>query len=154
VSPETRKAFADATGLPDSYIDQHMAHMRATEQRALDAANRRLGGQAAVQELLTWAGKRLSAEEQAAFNQAVVSDNPGLVQLAVDGLAAKYEMEVGRHPRVIAGRKPQDDMGGIQPFQSNAEWSAARKDPRYKTDPAYRQEVEDRMRLGSELGLL
>jgi len=154
VSPALRQEFVRRTGLPDSYIDNQVNYMRAQEKQAVDMATRRLGGEQAVSELTQWAAKRLSNEERQAFNQAVYSNNPGMVQLALDGLAAKYEAEVGRSPRVIAGRRPMPDHGGIQPFQSQDQWFQAMKDPRYKVDSAYRQEVEDRLRQGMQLGLV
>lgn len=141
-------------GLPESYIDNQIAYMRAQNQRASEMATRRLGSPEAVQELMTWAGSRLSHEERQAFNRAAHSEDPHMVQLAIDGLAAKYEHENGRPPRIIAGRRPQAELGNTPPFQSNEEWATARKDPRYKTDSAYRQLVADRLAMSQRMGLL
>jgi hypothetical protein len=154
VTPETRQEFIQRTGLPDSYVDQQLAYMKGKEQAALQIAVNRLGGEGAVRELQDWATKRLSAEDRQAFNRAVYSDDPAMASLALDGLAAKFEMEVGRSPKIIAGRRPQEQFGGVVPYQSHAEWSVERKDPRYKTDPAWRAKVEDRFRAATELGIL
>ncbi len=154
IGPQSRQEFVQRTGLPDQFIDQQLSYLKAQERRTVEMAVQRLGGETAVKELTDWAAKRLSVDERAAFNRAVYSEDHEMAKLALDGLAAKYESEVGRSPRIMAGRKPQDQYGGITPYQSHAEWSAARKDPRYKVDPAYRQEVEDRLRISSRLGLL
>jgi len=154
VSPETRRAFVERTGLPESYIDSHVQHMQRQGSEAFEMAVQRLGGQQAVAELQEWARARLPARDIEAFNTAVYSGNPNMVQLALDGLAAKYEAEVGRAPRVIAGRKPQGNYGGVTPFQSEAELSSAVRSKRYKEDPAFRAEVEDRLRVAQELGIL
>lgn len=154
VSPESRKAFQERTGLDPSFIDNQIAHLEAQNARNYELATRRLGGEAAVSELTEWAKSRLSQEDRETFNRAVYSNDPRLAQLAMDGLAARYEAEVGRAPRVMAGRKPVPEAGGLVAFQSAAEWQTARRDPKYKQDPAYRQQVEDRLRLSSRMGIL
>lgn len=154
VSPESREAFRQATGLPDSFIDNQIAFMRQQESAVNAMATQRLGGEGAVRELMEWGAKRLNAADRQAFNRAAYSGDPAMAQLAIDGLAAKYEAEVGRAPRLIAGRKPQEQYGGVVPFQSPAEWQAARRDPRYKTDEGFRSEVELRLRAATELGLV
>lgn len=154
VSQALRQEFVEKTGLEERFIDNQIAYLRAQGARASEMAVQRLGGDGAVKELMDWAGKRLSEGERQAFNRAVYSGDEAMARFAVDGLAAKYEMEVGRSPRVMAGRKPQDQYGGITPYQSHEEWRSAMKDPRYKKDPAYRQEVEDRLRTAIRLGLI
>lgn len=154
VSPALRQEFRKSTGLDESFIDNQIAYLQAQGTRASELAVERLGGTGAVQELMSWAGKRLSEADRAAFNRAVYSGDESMARFAVDGLAAKYEMEVGRSPRIMAGRKPQEQFAGIQPFQSHEEWTAARRDKRYKADPAYRQEVADRLRVAVKLGLI
>ena len=154
VSPESRAEFTRRTGLPDTFIDQQISYLQAQNQRVFEQAEKRLGGAGAVAELTEWAKNRLSPEERAAFNRATYSGDAAMSALALDGLAAKYEMEVGRAPKVMAGRKPQPDAGGIVPFQSHADWQAARRDPKYREDPAYRAQVEDRLRVSMKLGLV
>jgi len=153
ISPQSRAKFTEKTGLSDRFIDQHLAFMQQREVAAVDIASRRLGSQEAVRELMQWAATNLNPQERKAFNDAAYSHDPHMVELAIDGLSARYEGSVGRHPRVIAGRKPQADHGGLVPFQSDAEWTEARRDPRYKRDPAYRAEVADRLALSQRLGL-
>lgn len=154
VSPETRQEFVQRTGLADTFVDQQISFMRGREKSVVSLAVTRLGSEGAVQELQDWAGKRLSQTDRQAFNRAVYSGDDAMASLALDGLAAKYEMEVGRSPKVIAGRRPQEQFGGAVAFQSHAEWSVARKDSKYKTDPAYREQVEERLRASMELGLI
>lgn len=154
VSAESRQEFTQRTGLSDEFIDQHLAYLQHQGATAQQMAVQRLGGEAAVRELTDWAKAHLSADERAAFNRLVYSGDPAASQLAIDGVAAKYEAAVGRSPRIIAGRRPQSDYGGITPFQSEQELRAAQKDPRYKQDPAYRDQVMDRLNAAMKLGIL
>jgi len=154
VTPETRQEFIQRTGLPDSFVDQQIAYMKSREQSTLQMAVQRLGGEGAVRELQEWAATSLSAADRQAFNRAVYSDDPALAQLALDGLAAQYESKVGRAPRIIAGRRPQEQFRGAVPYQSHEEWRTEMKDPRYKADPAFRQRVEERLSASMQLGIL
>lgn len=154
VSAASREAFSKQTGLPASFVDNQLQWMKSQEQQANRMATERLGGEGAVRELMEWGAKNLSPEDRKAFNQAAYSGDPAMVQLGIDGLAAKYESVVGRAPRIIAGRKPQDRFGGVVPFQSHSELQSAMRDPRYKSDPAYRSEVSARLAAASEMGLI
>jgi hypothetical protein len=154
VSPETRREFVEKTGLDESYIDTQIQSMQSRGSQAFEMAANRLGSEQAVSELMEWSKGRLSQREREAFNKAVYSGDESMLALAIDGLAAKYEYEIGRPPRVIAGRKPQSNYGGIVPFQSEAELTAAVRDPKYKSDPAFRNLVADRTRVAIELGIL
>lgn len=153
VSPESRKRFTEKTGLQPTFIDNQIAYMQQQNAAASRMASERLGGEGAVSELMDWAKGRLTDGDRAAFNRAVYSGDPALAQMAVDGLAARYEAEVGRSPRLMAGRKPRPHTG-IVPFQSAAEWQAQIRDPKYRTDPAFRAQVEDRLKASMELGIL
>jgi len=154
VSAQARADFTQRTGLPDTYIDNQIRYLSAQNERVHELATKRLGGPEAVSELTEWAKNRLSAEDRATFNRAVYSGDQSLAQMALDGLAARYEQENGRAPRVIAGRKPSAHAGGLVPFQSNEDWARARKDPKYKEDPAYRDQVTERLALSQRMGLL
>lgn len=154
VPPELRQRFVAETGLPEHFIDNQIAYMRGQEQTAMTLAKERLGGESAVSELLQWASRNVEPAEREAFNRAIYSGDPAVMGLALDGLASRYEATMGRSPKRVAGSRPMPEHGGTQPFQSNAEWTAARRDPRYKADPAFRNEVTRRAQLAMQLNLL
>lgn len=154
VSPRLRQEFTQRTGLPDGYIDQQLSFLHHQDQQARNIATQRLGGEAAVRELTDWAKGHLQPNEREAFNSLVYSGDEIKARLAIDGLAAKYEAEVGRAPRIIAGRRPQGDYGGLVPFQSEHELQAAMRDKRYREDPGYRAQVTDRLNAAQKLGLI
>ena len=73
-----------------------------------------------------------------AFDSLVDSGNARMVQLAVAGLKAEYEKSNGFEGEMLTGRasKQQADV-----FRSQAEVVEAMQDPRYDKDPAYRNDV-------------
>lgn len=154
ISQKLRQEFTQRTGLRDGFIDQQLAFLEHQDQQARNIATQRLGGAAAVKELTDWARGHLQPAEREAFNSLVYSGDEIKARLAIDGLAAKYEAEVGRAPNIIAGRRPQNDYGGITPFQSEHELHAAMRDKRYREEPAYRQQVADRLQVAQRMGLI
>ena len=65
-----------------------------------------------------------------------------MIQLAVAGLKAEYEKANGFEGQMLTGKaaQPQVDV-----FRSQAEVVAAMQDPRYDSDPAYRQDVFNKL---------
>lgn len=152
VSPESRKAFTQSTGLPDSFIDSHIEYLQMREERAAGELHSVVGGKPVYEEMTAWAGKNLTVDEIQAFNSAVYSGDRSLAALAVQGLMAKYQGAMGQHPRRIVGRRATP--AGVVPFQSVDEWKLAMRDPRYVQDEGFRREVAERLRAAGELGLL
>lgn len=152
ISAQSRAAFSKATGLPESFIDSHLEYLTMREQRAVGEIHTAVGGKAVYEEMTAWAAQNLSQDEIQTYNGAVYSGDKNLAGFAVQGLMAKYQQAMGRHPKFIAGRRPTS--AGVVPFQSADEWKIAMRDPRYHADESFRNEVADRLRAGQELGLL
>ena len=66
----------------------------------------------------------------------------------VAGLMATYQENVGYEGRMLSGRNAPD-VGGLQPFRSQAQVVAAMSDPRYDNDPAYRADIAARLEISN-----
>lgn len=152
ISAESREAFTKATGLPDSLIDDHIAGVQRTETDNMAAAQSIAGGEEAYAEMIAWASETLNESEREAYNSAVFSRNPDLAAMAVEGLKARFSRENGVAPNLVAGNRP--NYGGVEAFQSEFEWTEARRSPQYAKDPNFRKQVEARLKRSMELGLL
>ena len=100
------------------------------------------GGDEAYGELLQWAGEVLPEPMIDSFDALVESGNPGAIQLAVRGLMAEYESQNGSEGRLLTGRGASDVK---DVFRSQAEVVQAMNDPRYDRDPAYRNDVFEKL---------
>ena len=76
-----------------------------------------------------------------AFNSVIDQGNPVAIQLAVAGMKAEYDNQEGYEGRMLTGKAAKASDG----FRSQAELVQAMKDPRYATDPAYQQDVYDKL---------
>jgi len=114
----------------------------------INAIKQEYGGEAEYAAMLQWAGSNLSKEEQDAFNQVVNTQSLNVARLAIAGLHAKYTAAEGREPKLIGGKTSK---ASTDRFESTAQLTAAMADPKYKTDPAYRRKVEEKLARSSIL---
>ena len=92
--------------------------------------------------MIGWASDNLSESEIAAYDRVVGSGDLDMVKLAVSGLQSKYQTVEGSDPALIAGQSASSTGGN---YSSWAEVTTAMRDPRYQSDPAYRQSVADKL---------
>ena len=97
-----------------------------------------VGGEQKYRSLMTWASQNLSQDSINSFDNLVNTGDPASIQLAVNGLVAKYQNDNGYEGRMLTGKaaKTNTDV-----FRSQAQLVEAMADPRYDRDPAYRQDV-------------
>ena len=101
------------------------------------------GGEDGYKEMLGWATKNLNKQEVDMFDQVMERGDALAAFFAVRSLAYRWEDAKGYDGRMLTGTAPKTD--GSQ-FRSQQEVVAAMNDPRYDRDPAYRQDVTDKLR--------
>ena len=108
-----------------------------------------VGGQEAYAEMVGWAAENLAPEEIAAYDAVVNGGDYNATYWAVQGLRSRYAENVGVEGRVYSGARAPKPADG---FRSQAELARAISDPRYREDPAYRIDVQEKLsRSGSLL---
>ena len=100
------------------------------------------GGEAEYNNLTSWAAQNLDESKMDAFNDIIDKGNAMSIQIAVAGLRAEYEAQEGYEGRMLTGKAARSS-GDI--FRSQAEVVQAMNDPKYDRDPAYRQDVYDKL---------
>ena len=120
----------------------------ALQQGQVNEIMQTVGGQDAYQEIVSWASTNLPESEVAEFNAVTQTNNPVAIKFAVQALKARYDGAVGYEAPLVTGRKAASQVKG---FRSQAELARAIADPRYSTDPAYRQDVEQKLSRSGDL---
>lgn len=144
------EAFKKA-GLSKEVVDEAVGLVAAARQAEVGKITQEIhetvGGEEAYNELIQWAGSNLTTAEKLAYNTAMDSNNPSLIQLAVQGLHAKMSKATNSQPsgtgKFVSGSTATDR--GLAPFESQKEMIDAFNDPRFATLPSYRKQVEQRM---------
>ena len=91
---------------------------------------------------MQWSSDNLDAADIEAFDSLVDSGNSRLIRLAVAGLKAEMEKAVGFDGEMATGRAPTQT---VDVFRSQSEVVQAMADPRYDNDPAYRNDVFEKL---------
>jgi hypothetical protein len=105
-----------------------------------------VGGPEAYDQLTQWAAENWTPQEIELFNAVTASGNPQAIWFAVKALNVQYRDAVGSEGKLVTGRRTSPSTNV---FRSQAEVVRAMADPRYDSDPAYRQDVFDKLERSS-----
>lgn len=136
-------AALEGANIPRHLVDQYIAGQQAILESTRLSVINSIGGEAAYNDLTSWAADNFSEAEIDAYNRAVNSGDMNLTMLAVKGLSARYAAENGSEPvRQINGSTAK---AGGDTYRSLAELQKDMSDPRYSKDPAFRRDVENKL---------
>ena len=108
----------------------------------MDTVYNSVGGEAEYDKLTSWAADNMEDRALDAFNTIIDQGNPTAIQIAVAGMKAEYDNVEGYEGRMLQGKAAKNSRDA---FRSQAEVVAAMSDPRYDRDPAYRQDLYDKL---------
>jgi len=114
-----------------------------------DAILASVGGEDVYNETLSWAADNLKPDEVAAFDNVINSGNKDAIFFAVQALNQRYQDAVGFEGKRVSGKSVKNTS--VKGFRSQAELARAISDPRYRNDPAYRLDIQDRLAASGDL---
>jgi len=92
--------------------------------------------------MVDWAADNLSEGQVDAYNRAVNSGDLEETKFAVQGLRSMYEAQQGFEPaRNLSGQS----RPSVDAYSSLAQMKADMADPRYSSDPAFRDQVASKL---------
>jgi len=151
LSPETIEKFSGMSSqdLVNAYLEIQRNNPNAQQNQSVEMTEASVneiqnaaGGEQAYDQLTQWAADNLSAQEIDTFDNLIDSGNVPAIKMGLTALQSKYDEANGYEGRMLQGKKPNSSG---QVFRSQAELVAAMGDPRYDNDPAYRQDVIDKL---------
>ena len=150
LSSETLEKFngMSSQDLVSAYMEYTKANPQQSEpvadltERDANSIKNSVGGEAEYNQMTQWAASNLEPNVIEAFDNLLDTGNAAAIQLAVNGIRAQYENATGYEGRMYTG-KPPKSSGDV--FRSQPELVAAMSDPRYDRDPAYRQDVIEKL---------
>ena len=132
-SPEFQAQSSDTADLSDAEINQ---------------VKNNVGGEQAYANIIGWAQDNLDAQAQEAFDSIVATGSVQAINIAVAGLKSQYEAANGFEGKMYTGKPPKT---GGDVFRSQQELVRAMSDPRYENDPAYRQDIIEKLDRSNNL---
>jgi hypothetical protein len=150
LSEETISEIKTKTGFSDRMITDYVEGQRARSREAFGKAAEIVGSKEQLTSIFAWAAKTMTPAQQAEINATLASPS---WEVALLGLQAKYdkatagsakgkEMPKGKQQVNVASTKAP-----LQPYKTKREFYADRGNPRYNSDPKFRQAVEQRVMM-------
>ena len=150
LSQETMQKFTEmsSTDLVNAYMEIQANNPNPQQGESPDLTDAEMnsvynsaGGEAEYNRLTSWASENLTENKMDAFNSIIDQGDATAIQIAVAGLRSEYENQEGYEGRMLTGKAART----TDAFRSQAEVVAAMSDPRYDNDPAYRQDVYEKL---------
>tara|TARA_B100000965_G_scaffold240876_1_gene202105 strand:+ start:498 stop:1289 length:792 start_codon:yes stop_codon:yes gene_type:complete len=101
-----------------------------------------VGGEENYNNMLGWAQQNLPSKEIELFDAVMDEGNRLAAYFAVKSMALSYQDGVGKDGQMVTGKAPKSD-GDV--FNSQQEMVQAMEDPRYNDDPAYREQIMEKL---------
>jgi hypothetical protein len=100
-----------------------------------------VGGDQEYNNMISWASQNLSPEEIQVYDSVMDKGDPQAIYFAIQALSYRFKDSVGYEGKMLSGKAAQS----TDAFRSQAEVVRAMGDPRYDSDPAYRQDVYEKL---------
>ena len=146
-SEDLVNAYIEVTNSPDWQANAPSQVEDVTESQINEVKNF-AGGDKAYTDMVTWAGQNLDQKTISTFDDIISKGNIDAIKFAVQGLKSQYQNAVGFEGTMVQGKAPQNTR---DVYRSQAELVAAMSDKRYDSDPAYRQDVIQKLERSNNL---
>ena len=114
---------------------------RDLTQTEVNSIYKSVGGEEQYGQMTSWAQANLPESQVKAFDEIIESGNLDQINLAIKGLNSQYVDAVGQDGNLLQGKPAAPESQ----FRSQQELIEAMNDPRYDDDPAYRQDVINKL---------
>ena len=142
----SREPLEEQDSVDDTEQDQEPVILSQEEESTIMES---IGGQENFESVQTWARENLDAGELEAYNREVNSGDYYRARNALQSLYFAFKENAGYEPDLIGGKLSGSSS---DVFRSSQEVMAAMNDPRYLQDPAYTQDVQDKLLRSDVLG--
>ena len=133
-----------ADEIAQMYLEERQANFQgyATQEDA-EQLRKSVGGDDNYKAMVGWAAENFSKEEIGMYDAIMNAGDRNAMYFAVQALNNRYQNANSIEGQLITG-KPSAPRSG-DAFRSQAEVVRAMSDPRYDSDPAYRQDVATKL---------
>jgi hypothetical protein len=133
-------------GLDKNLVDGYIAGQQAIANSEVKMIHDTVGGEENYSKVIEYAKNNLTEAEQNAFNETLDTGSIEQVKFAVQAIANRAGVS-GEQPIQMINGDTNDVSTDV--FESVAQVTEAMNDPRYDKDPAYRQQVANKIAKSS-----
>lgn len=120
----------------DDYIRLKQGEAASVRAEVLTIA----GGEEGFQQMIMWAASNYADADT--YNKMITSGDPSQMRMAMTALKTAYVSANGQDPKLLMGNG-QTPAGAT--YRNDLEMVADMQKPEYRTDPAFRAEVEEKV---------
>ena len=136
----------DPTKLAQEYLNYRAGNQppepRALSKEDVKTLHNVTGGAKGYNDMVKWAVSNIDKSERDMFDAVIDSGDSQAAYFAVQAMNYKYNDAQGVDAPLLTGKAATPKAPG---FKSQAALVAAMNDPKYDNDPAYRQEVMEKL---------
>lgn len=147
LSNESLERIEKEFNIPQDIAKAYVEGQKALAEQARTSIYNEVGGQESYEAMLDWAKDALPDSEIEAYDAAIVSNDMNTAKMVAKGLYAQYTEAVGRAPSLARGTA--NATGGGEGYQSWQQVSTDMKNPLYRTDPAFRDKVQQKLAVST-----
>lgn len=147
--PAEDRAKLNAVGINDDMIDSVIASQRAIIDQHVNTVLDYVGGKAGLAKLAEFVNKNFKPAEVQAFNEQL--NNPDTWLPAATYLLHQAGLPQGTRGTILQGPNAAGPATTANSYQSDAEFQSDLRNPKYRSDPAFRKNVENRLRASPHL---
>jgi len=144
LTPATYKWLNDR-GIPEDTARDYIAYRKNQADALSNRYTDLLGGPAIREGVMEWGRANYTEGQRESFNKAIQSNDPGLIEMALERLKSAYDKA---NPPATPVRTVQGDPSASAPvpgYRSEGDWMADKRDPRYRKDPRFRASVDRKL---------
>ena len=133
------------TDLAQEYLNYRAATQQEEpqlQQKDIDNLYNVAGGKRGYTDMMNWAKENVARQEIEMYDRVMERGDPLAAFFAVKALHYRYNDAQGVDAPMLTGKAAKPQTPG---FKSQAALVAAMNDPKYDNDPAYRQEVMEKL---------
>ena len=136
----------DPTKLAQEYLNYRAGNQppepRSLSKEDVKTLHNVTGGERGYNDMIKWAVSNIDQSERDMFDAVIDSGDKQAAYFAVQAMNYRYNDAQGVDAPLLTGKAATPQAPG---YKSQASLVAAMSDPKYDNDPAYRQEVMDKL---------
>jgi len=143
---ETDYAALAKAGVPKEMVDDYLDARRYMVEAETAKANAYVGGEKEMDGLINWAAANLTDAEKNTYNEMLASPRWKVAIDTLKTMRSQAKPTAGEPNNIGANAAGTPSAAG---YQSVEEMKRDMRDPRYQTDPAFREQVAHKMQFAS-----
>ncbi|WP_210212192.1 hypothetical protein, partial [Mesorhizobium sp. M7A.T.Ca.US.000.02.2.1] len=137
----------DKAGFPKETVDDFIEYRKSKADAYVTSAHAAAGGAEELGKMTAWAAQGYDAAKVKVFNDAVNSGDKNRAEQAIKALKADYVKAKGSPARLI--NQANTPAAGGEVYTSLAQMLADQAKPQYRSDPAFREAVKQKLARSS-----